>query len=135
MNLIERAEAVIQDAKAVSSAHNPKNQDHNYNRCELCDHTRSPCETKALADDAVDIITDLLAIVKRLPVTADGVAAAWPVGWTITIRIRHDGKCFAGAANAAGEAVGPNGWYDTEWEARANLHIAVREAEANQCQA
>lgn len=37
------------DMLHVQRAHDPANQDHNYERCELCHYTRHPCESYDLA--------------------------------------------------------------------------------------
>jgi hypothetical protein len=38
--------------------HNPKNQNHNYDRCCLCDFTRHPCETFELAEAILSLLKE-----------------------------------------------------------------------------
>ena len=43
------AETMARIATEIERDHNPANQDHNYDRCELCDYTRDPCDARWIA--------------------------------------------------------------------------------------
>jgi hypothetical protein len=46
-------------AESVRRQHDPRNQDHHYERCELCGFTRHPCVTYELADEVIKLLDRL----------------------------------------------------------------------------
>jgi hypothetical protein len=46
-------------ARSAYEAHDPKNQDHKYNRCQICHYTRHPCNTFELAEAILILLGEL----------------------------------------------------------------------------
>ena len=50
--------ALRQHAEGIMHQHNPDNQRHNYERCELCGFTRHPCDLYDLAEDLLALLDE-----------------------------------------------------------------------------
>jgi hypothetical protein len=46
-------------ATEVRDRHDPANQEHNYDRCQICGFTRFPCDTYELADEVLRLLNEL----------------------------------------------------------------------------